>query len=377
MIKNKVLALICAVSMIGAMFTTVVSAANPDIKLTLAVEKCDFELDDNLDEDLNFEDYYGAPVYKLSMSISGLAKKASVKENGTTVAYTGTMMGALGAFIDFDADKFTYVKGESTFGGTFVPGKVAGADQLSITWYDSSNKKEDGVVGSLYLFANSGEEVTEEAPFTLDATKSYVYAEYYDGTSKTPARTTDVETNASNGLSFVNVTLNEVLTQKYNVSVGTVENGTVTLDATGEVEENTVVNVTATANEGYELSAILVNGEAIDGTSFVVTEDAVVTATFEKVVVIVPATYELVGKADNNAAGKIAYTQGFKYSVVGNGEVVTGVNFKFTDGTKTSEEKTGFTNLKITGETPFTLGLNVINVPAGTTIDVADVKLVK
>jgi len=72
-----------------------------------------------------------------------------------------------------------------------------------------------------------------------------------------------------------------IVPAKYNVSVGTVENGTVTVSPNGEVEEGTTVTVTATPASGYELDKILVNGNPITGTTFTVTDDSVVTATFK------------------------------------------------------------------------------------------------
>jgi len=72
-----------------------------------------------------------------------------------------------------------------------------------------------------------------------------------------------------------------IVPAKYNVSVGTVENGTVTVSPSGEVEEGTTVTVIATPASGYELDKILVNGNPITGTTFTVTDDSVVTATFK------------------------------------------------------------------------------------------------
>ena len=57
------------------------------------------------------------------------------------------------------------------------------------------------------------------------------------------------------------------------------EHGTVTVDQTTAFE-NKVITVTATPDEGYKLVAIKVNGEAIEGNTFVLSGDSVVTAEF-------------------------------------------------------------------------------------------------
>ncbi len=71
---------------------------------------------------------------------------------------------------------------------------------------------------------------------------------------------------------------------KYAITVGTVSNGTVTVDK-ASADLNAKINVTATPDEGYELESILVDGVAITGTSFNVTGNHVVTATFKKTAV--------------------------------------------------------------------------------------------
>ena len=95
------------------------------------------------------------------------------------------------------------------------------------------------------------------------------------------------------------IKLYSVVPDKYDVSVGTVTNGTVTVSPAGEVEEGTTVTVTASPDSGYKLDEILVNGSAITGTTFEVTEDAVVTATFTLIPPSV-TTYEVsVGTVEN------------------------------------------------------------------------------
>lgn len=69
----------------------------------------------------------------------------------------------------------------------------------------------------------------------------------------------------------------------YNVTVGTVQNGTVTVDKSTAAPGETVT-VTAAPNAGYRLGSIAVNGTAITGNTFTMPgEDVTVTATFEAI----------------------------------------------------------------------------------------------
>ncbi len=65
----------------------------------------------------------------------------------------------------------------------------------------------------------------------------------------------------------------------YTVTVQPSEHGTVTVSAQS-APENTVITVTATPEEGYELAAIKVNGAAIEGNTFVLSQNSTVTAEF-------------------------------------------------------------------------------------------------
>ncbi len=62
-----------------------------------------------------------------------------------------------------------------------------------------------------------------------------------------------------------------------------IENGSVTVDKT-EAEEGETVTVTATPAENYKLEAILVNGSPIEGNTFEIAGDSVVSATFAAIV---------------------------------------------------------------------------------------------
>ncbi len=60
-----------------------------------------------------------------------------------------------------------------------------------------------------------------------------------------------------------------------------ISNGTINLDKVS-AKQGEIVTVTATPADGYKLKYITVNGTRIDGNSFVVTENAEVSAVFEK-----------------------------------------------------------------------------------------------
>ena len=72
-------------------------------------------------------------------------------------------------------------------------------------------------------------------------------------------------------------------TARYNVSVGTVVNGTVTLNHSGSVEPGAIVSITAIPMDGYEVGNYYVNSSKISGTSFTVTEDSIVTVDFTEI----------------------------------------------------------------------------------------------
>ncbi len=67
----------------------------------------------------------------------------------------------------------------------------------------------------------------------------------------------------------------------YTISVGLCSGGSVSVDATN-VLDNDIVTVTATPMNGYKLKYITVNGTRIDGNTFIATENAEVSAVFEK-----------------------------------------------------------------------------------------------
>lgn len=90
--------------------------------------------------------------------------------------------------------------------------------------------------------------------------------------------------NASgNSFTWSNLTVTYDYTKPleyFNVSVGPVQNGVVSLSQSGSVVEGTTIRITATPDDGYMVGDYLVNGSVIAGTSFVLAADSVVTVTF-------------------------------------------------------------------------------------------------
>ena len=76
--------------------------------------------------------------------------------------------------------------------------------------------------------------------------------------------------------------------QKFAINLTAVENGTVAVDATGNQAEGTIITITATPNEGYEVDAITVTGVysnlavvVTDGKFTMPADDVTVTVTFK------------------------------------------------------------------------------------------------
>ena len=110
--------------------------------------------------------------------------------------------------------------------------------------------------------------VTPDKGYKLKAI--YVNGEKIEGTYFTVAAASVVTAEFEADENYVSIT------------VGKTENGTVTVDNPRQYI-NMTVTVTATPDEGYKLKAIYVNGEEIEGNSFVVTGGTVVTAEFVKI----------------------------------------------------------------------------------------------
>lgn len=103
------------------------------------------------------------------------------------------------------------------------------------------------------------------------------------GTSTTsPLSISCVGNKKATGSNFTwsNLQVTYTYTPYYNVSVVQSEGGTISLSQTGSVAEGTTITVSYTELDGYKLENIYVNGVALQGNSFVVAEDSIVTAVF-------------------------------------------------------------------------------------------------
>ena len=131
----------------------------------------------------------------------------------------------------------------------------------------------------------------------------------------------------------------------YDVTVSQTENGSVTADKTSAAAGE-VITLTVTPDAGYKLTAIYVNGEALEGTSFTMPEGNVtITAAFEKTVYTITVTQPENGtvyanKADAtfgetvilSSSAAVAYKLDY-YTV--NGERIVGNSFEMPLGDAT------------------------------------------
>lgn len=69
---------------------------------------------------------------------------------------------------------------------------------------------------------------------------------------------------------------------KYNISVGSLQNGKVIVSPSGSVDGGTMITITATPNTGYKIGNYYVNGSLIDSNTFIANTDSIVTVTFEE-----------------------------------------------------------------------------------------------
>ena len=78
----------------------------------------------------------------------------------------------------------------------------------------------------------------------------------------------------------------------YTITSEETENGTVEIDKQTAGYGETVT-VTTTPDEHYQLESVVVDGVAIEGNTFTVTEDTVITVTFRLAVFTVEIGYEI------------------------------------------------------------------------------------
>lgn len=131
---------------------------------------------------------------------------------------------------------------------------------------------------------DAGDEVT----VTVDPKEGYEVDEFtVNGESQTLINlsyTFTVEDDTSIEVTFKTVT---PAPATYTVTLEPTENGTVTLDHEGEVEEGTVVTGTIVPDDGFELDEVTINGTPVEVTgdtfTFTVEGDTTVTVTFKAV----------------------------------------------------------------------------------------------
>lgn len=130
----------------------------------------------------------------------------------------------------------------------------------------------------------------------------------------------------------------------YQINLEQTENGTVSADKQ-KAEAGETVTLTVSPAEGYKLTAIYLNGEALEGTSFVMPEqDVTVSAAFEKIIVYynvtVSSTENGTVSADKQsaAAGEtvvLSATPDIAYKLdyfTVNGEAIEGNRFVMPEG---------------------------------------------
>ena len=183
------------------------------------------------------------------------------------------------------------------------------------------------------------EDYTIEDSFDLPVPgrSGFAFEGWYDNAELTGKAVESVAAGTTGNLSFFAKW--EELIVNYDVSVQQAENGTVEISPSGSVVAGTQITVTATPAAGYVLDAVLVNGEEIDGTSFFVRENSVVSARFIKdetvySVTLAPTQH---GKAEVSATSAVSGTEiavtvtpdeGYTLdNIFVNGEPITGNTF--------------------------------------------------
>ncbi len=213
---------------------------------------------------------------------------------------------------------------ESIEGGDVIANKTSGfsasttAQTLetgkTIT-YKSSNANTYGhplrvYTNNSFTIANTGTgkiskiEITLASGYDYDDLSSNV-GSYSSGTWTGSASSVTFTASAQVRVSSVKVTYSDIVITNsnyatscctpHNVTIGTHDNGEISVDPTSACE-GTTINVTLTPNTGYRLASWSVNNEEQNGTLFSMPDaDAVVSATF------VPEVYTISYKDEGNA----------------------------------------------------------------------------
>ena len=260
--KSRIFSVICACALALTTFSSfvVAEASAPDIKYSLNFSSTGELLsDENYDPDLNYEDYYGAPVYKAEFTLKGAKKKASVKENGATVAYTGCFVDSIQAKFQYSSSQSITLIAQSLFSDaalskTSVPGEV------TFSWSTAdSNKflKADTVVATWYFIADDKTDITDFAIKGYPGYKSVVQVnQYWDGTSK------DAQTA---------VQLNDISIEEYP-------------STPAPSEKDAVKGKTINGSQMFSTSEAITMPEGVDDVTVTITNDKVTDKTIEETV---------------------------------------------------------------------------------------------
>lgn len=93
----------------------------------------------------------------------------------------------------------------------------------------------------------------------------------------------DLSSYTDKPLCTVGAVFDPIPSLKYQVDVQSTANGLVQLSESGLVDKDSEVEVYATANAGYKVGGIYVNGKLIDGSSFKVKANSRVKVVFNKI----------------------------------------------------------------------------------------------
>ncbi len=158
-----------------------------------------------------------------------------------------------------------------------TPGTYLPAESYEVTRFSDGTTVEEPVGGMFCIWADYPDAETEQevaANIRLALRAMALRMEDLD----LDGMNTDVVAGGFNEDGTINGEVVEPTT--YAITIGQVENGTVTADKT-EAAEDEIITVTATPAEGYKLSAIYVNGIAIEGNTFQMPgREVVITAEF-------------------------------------------------------------------------------------------------
>lgn len=192
---------------------------------------------------------------------------------------------------------------------TEVACSTTGIESASVVW----KKGETDATG------NAEASTVYTAIVTLTASSNYVFAESPTVNAiseKAGAVTRNNDTQISVAYTFDATTADDPVTHTLTVNVDDASHGSVTIIVAGEaassgvaVAEGASVSVTATANDGYELDALTVNGTAVDAAN--ITESPEKTYTYSLVMpaeaTVIAASFSAIANQELSASVAIDF----------------------------------------------------------------------